>query len=115
MTNNPFLNAIAAVLYIVLVATFMYFAPQVWGDTRIVPIGFIAGFLSLFVFSAAAMSFFFFYTPFKMYFGEQKKEAISLFLKTALYFALIAVVVFAAFLALSPELPPVEQAIELQD
>ena len=56
--------------------------------------------------SASVMSFLFFYTPFKMYFDGQKKEAAALFFQTLLYFAGIAIVVFIAFLFLSPELPP---------
>jgi hypothetical protein len=98
MTPNPFLNALAATAYISGIVSLMnygqkFFEPK---DTILAPIAF----LSLFVLSAATMSYIFFFQPFRKYFNGQKEEALSLFLKTIGFFALITACVFAALLTL---------------
>lgn len=87
MTKNPFLNALASIGYIVLVSSLMFYGfRSVPGpDTVLAPI--MA--LSLLSFSAATMGFLFLYQPFVMYFNNQKKQAIKLFLQTLLYFGAI--------------------------
>jgi hypothetical protein len=82
MTKNPILNALCAVLYIVVVASIIFYAPTIiklpGEDTVFMPIWF----LSLFVFSAAAMGYIFLAQPVQMFLDGEKKQATSLFLKT---------------------------------
>ena len=89
MTKNPFINAIAAALYIILVATVMFYgtknAPQ--EDSVIAPIAI----LSLFTLSAAVMGYIFLYQSLQLFLDGKKKEAIDLFLKTVAVFAGITV------------------------
>jgi hypothetical protein len=70
-------QASLATLYIVLVATFFYFANTIFGqeDTFVTPIAF----LLLFVLSAAIMGALVLGRPLLMYLDNQKKEALKLF------------------------------------
>jgi hypothetical protein len=94
--KNPFLNSAFAEAYIVLVVCVIRFfgkpdTPDTFFDS-------IAA-LSLFVLSAAVMGYLFIGEPLQLYFGGQKKEAVSFFMKTVLGFAAItaaAVVVLKA-------------------
>ncbi len=92
MTKNPFVNAIAAALYIIVVALGMdysrHFAPDF--QTVLVPMAI----LSLFVFSAAVMGFLFLYQPVQMFLEGDKKGGSGLFLKTLATFGVLT----AAFL-----------------
>ncbi len=90
MTKNPFVNAFAAVLYIALVASVMFWGPKENGpeDTVLIPIALI----SLFTLSAAMMGYIFLFQPLQLYLDGAKKEAISLFLRTLAVFAGITVV-----------------------
>ena len=99
MTKNPFLNALLASLYIVLVASLAFYAPKSIdrAPTVLVPIGV----LSLFTLSAAVMGFLFFFRPFELYFAGKKKEALVLFLSTVASFAVITIVVFIAQLLIN--------------
>ena len=99
MTKNPLLNALAAWGYIALVVMVPYYGSDLVGDGEsiLIPIGM----LSLFVLSAAVMGTIFFYHPAQMYLDGQKQEALSLFLKTLLTFALVTALVFAAALLLA--------------
>lgn len=87
MTKNPFLNAFAAILYIIFVATFMFYGTKMSGpeNSIIVPIAII----SLFTLSAAMMGYIFMYTPAQLLLDGKKKEALDLFLKTVTVFGLI--------------------------
>ena len=80
MTKNPFLNAIAATVYIVLVAGVMFygtkFAPN--NNSILAPIALV----SLFTLSTAVMGYLFCYQPGILYFDGQKKQAVKLFLQT---------------------------------
>ena len=71
MTKNPILNALTASLYIVLVASLMFYSPhfEVKEPSVIIPIAV----LSLFVLSAAIMSFIFLYQPLQLLLENQKK------------------------------------------
>ena len=91
MTRNPFLNALAAAIYIVIVALVMFYGPQLAGehDGVIVPIAVI----SLFTLSAAVMGYLFLHQPFRMYFDGDKKTAVNLFLKTVATFAGITILI----------------------
>ena len=84
MTKNPLINAISATLYIVFVATIMFYgsnhAPK--HDTFLAPVALI----SLFTLSASAMGYIFLYQPFQLYFDGKKKQALNLFLQTVAIF-----------------------------
>ncbi len=94
MSKNPFQNAAAAVLYIIGVASLMYYGPKFFksADSVIVPIAMI----SLFTLSAAMMGYFFLYQPLQLYVDGQKKEATTLFVQTILVFAGMTVLAFLA-------------------
>lgn len=92
MTKNPFINALAASLYIILVAVFMFYGSQFFGpeDTILMPIGMI----SLFTLSAAMMAYIFLYQPLLLLLDGHKKSAVDLFLKTVVTFGGITFFVF---------------------
>ena len=85
MNKNPFKNAIAAIVYIVLVASLMFYGPEAVDaeDSVLAPIAM----LSLFVLSAAVMGYIFCFQPIQMYLDGEKKEAAKLFVQTVIYFA----------------------------
>lgn len=93
MTKNPFVNAIAAEVYIVLVALIMFYGTRIVEHTEsvIVPIAMI----SLFTLSAAIMGYIFLYEPAQLYFGGKKKEGLMLFLQTTALFAILTIIIFA--------------------
>lgn len=83
MTTNPFLNALAAFGYIVAVVLAIFYAGPLLGgpngeDTIFIPMAM----LSLFVFSAATMSYIVLYQPLVLFLENKKPEAANLFLKT---------------------------------
>ncbi|MBI2019973.1 hypothetical protein HYS94_00955 [Candidatus Daviesbacteria bacterium] len=85
LTKNPLINAFLAVLYIVVVASVMFYgtknAPRV--ESVIIPIAMI----SLFTLSAAVMGYLFLSQPLQLYLDGKKKEAVNLFLQTLAIFA----------------------------
>lgn len=93
MTKNPFMNALVALAYIVLIVAAIFYAPRsVDAEPNVIlPIAM----LSLFVFSAAAMAYVFLYQPLQLFLEGEKKKAVDLFLKTLGAFALFAAM-FAA-------------------
>ena len=99
MSRTPFHNALAAISYIVLVASLIYNAQFFVGVEKgiIIPIAF----LSLFVFSAAVMGFIFLYQPLQLLLEGQKNEAVTLFLKTVATFAGITIVLVSTWSFLS--------------
>jgi hypothetical protein len=92
MTRNPFLNALAAIVYIAFVASFMFYGMQHSGkqNTVLIPIAVI----SLFTLSAAVMGYIFGFQPLQLYLDGKKKEAIDLFIKTVAIFGGITLLVF---------------------
>ncbi len=75
--KNALSNALATVLYIFLVASFMYYGSQVKigkTNTFLIP----AAMLLLFTFSAALTGFLIFGRPALLYLDGKKKEALSL-------------------------------------
>ncbi len=96
MKINPFLNALGAVVYILMVVGIISAlqSPNT-PDTEILAPVFL---LSLFVLSAAVMAFLFFYQPFKLYFDNHRKEALVYFMKTVGYFATVVLLSFFALL-----------------
>lgn len=90
MSKNPLINAFLAALYIVVVASVMYYGQKYGGptDSIIAPIAM----LSLFVLSAAVMGFLFLSQPAQLYLNGEKGESVGLFLKTVIAFACITAV-----------------------
>jgi uncharacterized membrane protein len=93
MTRNPVLNAVSAVGYILLVALFISLAPQFIPEPTN-PLAPIAGFLSLFVFSAAVMGYLIIGMPLRLFLEGEKKNAVELFVRTLLAFAITAALLF---------------------
>ncbi len=85
MTKNPLVNALAASLYIMLVASVMFYGTNHTGPVNsiIVPVAMI----SLFTLSAAVMGYLFLYQPLQLYLDGKKKNAVHLFLQTVAVFA----------------------------
>jgi len=92
VTKNPFINALAATLYITVVATIPFFGKQLFGDGKsfLIPIAM----LSLFTLSAAVMGYLFLYQPLLLILDGHKKDAVKLFLQTIATFAGITLVLF---------------------
>ena len=92
MTKNPFINAISASAYIILVVTIMTVVTQPLRnkpDTFFAPITM----LSVLTLSVAVMAYLFFYQPLQLLINGKKKEALSLFTKTVGVFAAITAVI----------------------
>ncbi len=92
MKWNPFINALAAAAYVAAVALFVHFISSLRHDTPDTLLDSL-GFISLFVSSAAIMTFLFFYQPLVKLIDGKKAEAVSYFLKTVGIFGAITVVV----------------------
>ncbi len=90
MTKNPLINALAALVYITLVATIMFNGNKMAGPDKsiIVPMAI----MSLFSLSAAIMSYIFGSEPLQLYLDGKRKEAVKLFLQTVAIFAGITVI-----------------------
>lgn len=91
MTKNPFLNAGAAIGYIVAIASLMFYGTKNLPreDTLLAPIAAV----SLFTLSAAVMAYIFGYQPILLFLDGKKKEAVDIFLRTTLVFGAITGVV----------------------
>jgi len=102
MTKNPIINALAALLYIVLVVSLLHYAPLFFGkeESIFIPIAM----LSLFVFSAACTGYIFLYQPLQLFLEGEKKKSTDLFLKTLGAFAISAVTLVLIGLYLSVHL-----------
>jgi len=91
VTRNPILNAIAASLYIILIVfvmnTGMRYAPK--NQSFLAPVAMV----SLFTLSAAVMGYLFCYQPMQLYFSENKKQGIELFLQTVVVFGVLTAIV----------------------
>jgi hypothetical protein len=97
MIKNPFLNALLAVFYIVVIVFALQNLTGLVKDeqTFLAPIVM----LSLFVLSTAVMGLLFVYTPAIMFLDNQKEKALTFFLKTLGTFAyLVVVFIFLLFL-----------------
>lgn len=95
MTRNPVINALATIAYIVLVAALLSTMAQFLPEPTN-PFGPIAGFLSLFVFSAAVTGYLVIGMPLRLFLEGEKKEAVALFAKTLVAFAIAGVLLFFA-------------------
>ncbi len=88
MTKNPIINALAGLLYIVLVVSLLNYSQTFVGkvESIFIPIAM----LSLFVFSAASMGYIFLYQPLQLFLEGEKKKSVDLFIKTLAAFAISA-------------------------
>jgi len=86
------INSLGTALYVMAVASFMYFLSVFVGETKsiLVPIAM----LMLFVFSAALTGILVFGRPIIWYLNGKKKEALSLLAYTLGIFLIITVIVF---------------------
>ncbi len=92
MSKNPFINALCASAYIILIVSVMTFVTQ---PLRNKPDTFFAPITVLFVLtlSVAVMAYLFFYQPLLLFIEGKKKEAVNLFVKTVGIFAVFTAVV----------------------
>jgi hypothetical protein len=95
MTKNPLYNALAAFLYIVCIVLLMNWAGNndILETSLFMPIMM----LSLFTLSAAVMAYLFLYQPLMLYLEGKKKEAINLFIKTLIIFAILPLSIFLLY------------------
>lgn len=97
MTRNPFINAIAAALYIAGVVSLLYFGiPLIATPGQQPPFLFFVSILSLFVLSVLAMCISFLLQPFILAFESKSREGAKLLLQTGGIFAIIAAALFTA-------------------
>lgn len=98
MTKHPLMHALAALLYIVVIASGLFYSSglNIQEPSVLIPIFM----LSLLVCSAAIMAFLFFYQPLQLFLEGKKKEAVDFFLKTLAAFALSAAALVAAGLCI---------------
>lgn len=99
MTTNPYVNALAAVAYVAIVAIGVNYSAQFTptGPFVLVPIAM----LSLLVLSVVVMATCFFYRPIQLFLEGEKAAATTLFIKTVATFALITAVILASLLVFS--------------
>src|SRR3989344_2519542 len=98
MTKNPFINALAAALYISIVASVMYYGPQLAG--RVESFFFPIAVFAVSPLSAAIMGYLFLSQPLRLYFDGAKQEATKLFLQTVAVFALITILILLALFSI---------------
>jgi hypothetical protein len=93
MFRKPYLNALLAAIYILLIVYAIQFVTSrvVLQETILIPIAM----LSLLVLSVATMGALFFYQPVRMYLEGAKREAVIFFGKTLATFACFVLVVVA--------------------
>jgi hypothetical protein len=92
MTKNPFINAVSASAYIVLIVgifTLISRTHRDMPDTILAPVTI----LFILTLSVAVMAYLFFYQPLQLFIEGKKKESVSLFVKTVGVFAALTGVV----------------------
>lgn len=92
MTKNPILNALAALAYIILIASVIFFAGN-FENKLPMPFAMITV-LSMLTLSAAVMGYIFFSQPLQMIIEGKKKQGVDLFVKTVGSFAVITAFIF---------------------
>lgn len=88
MTKNPFINALSASAYIILVVTIMNFASQILRNKPDTAFGPVA-LLSLLTLSVTVMAYLFFYQPLQLFIERKKKQGLNLFIQTVGIFGVI--------------------------
>jgi len=88
MSKSPFWNATLAAGYIVLITLLIFlFSSHIQEKNGFPDLIIPMVMLSLFVFSAAVMSYLFVYEPLRLHLENKQQEAVAFFLKTLLSFA----------------------------
>ncbi len=95
MTKKPIYNALAAIIYIVLIIFFIDFISSVEYVSEGLWQSIIA--LSLITLSVAVMGYIFFFQPIVLFVEKNKKEAVKYFIHTILYFAIIIILIFLIY------------------
>lgn len=93
--KNPYLNALAAVLYISIIVTGLQMTERVDTPDPVTPLLPMA-MLSLLVFSVALMGFLFFWNPVMLFIDGDRVGATKFFLKTLGTFGVCMVILFTA-------------------
>ena len=100
--KKPFLYALAAALYIVIIVFVINALTSILtGKTLFIPIAM----LGLFVLSAAIMGFLFLSEPLYLYMENRKKEAAAFFMKTVGIFACFVAIFLVLFFFLGNLIP----------
>lgn len=97
--KSALINSISTTIYVILIASFIYFGGQSFleGDQFVlIPIAM----LMLFVFSVAFTGFLILGKPLTWYLNGKKKEAIKLFLYTLGIFLILTVIIFVLLIIL---------------
>lgn len=92
MSKNPFINALFASVYIILIVALMNWATQPLHnkpDTFFAPVTM----LSVLTLSVVVMAFLFFYQPFQLFIEGKKKESINFLIKTVTIFAIFTFII----------------------
>jgi hypothetical protein len=94
MPRNPFIHALSAASYIVLIVFLIssLASPDTPDSNLLIPMTM----LSLLVLSVAVMGYLFFYEPVRLYVEGQKEQSVAFFGKTVGYFACFAAFLLAA-------------------
>jgi hypothetical protein len=97
MTKNPYLNAIMASAYIVVIVEVIQYVTRVLkGAQESILIPMVM--LSLFVCSAALMGFLFVSEPAKLFLDGKRDQAVTFFFKTLGLFAVFTIALLALLL-----------------
>jgi len=94
--KNAVLNACLTALYIIIVASFLFYAPKIFGPDRANSVLVIIVMLSLLVFSVALVGMLIFGRPAFWYLDGKKKEAIFLLAYTLGIFLIITIIAVSA-------------------
>lgn len=101
MTKNPFINAVSATLYIIIISSVMFYGTEHTKQTSSVIVPIVV--LSLFTLSAAVIGYIFCYQPLQLFIDGKKKAAVDLFIKTVAVFAgitaLVLLILFSGVLS----------------
>lgn len=98
MTKKPFINALFAVIYIVLIVLGMNLLFKTETNEGIGQFFIPIMVISLFTLSAAVMGYVFCYQPLRLYLDGKKEQAVKLFIKTVIIFACIIFTIIAIYL-----------------
>lgn len=98
--KRAFIDALATAIYVVMVASFMFYVSQIKlgrANNILVPITL----LLLLVFSASLTGFLIFGKPAQMYVDGKKKEALSMLTQTLLFFSVITFIAILLLMVFS--------------
>ena len=100
MTKKPIYNALAAIIYIVLIVSFINSIDSIeisYVNENLEQFIMPTIMLSLLALSVAVMGYIFFYQPIILFLENNRKEAIKYFIHTILYFAIIIILIFLIY------------------